>query len=88
MGLTAGSVVTTSGHGVSKAVYLNDIASNIQFYNKVTRYTRLYYADLPLLAALKLGKRWSVEDGLQASVLLNINSKEAIDKYDFQMVII
>ncbi|MDN3656148.1 outer membrane beta-barrel protein [Ferruginibacter paludis] len=85
IGLTAGSVVTTSGQGVSKTVYLNDTANNIQFYNKVTRYTGLYYADIPLLAGLKMGKRWSVEGGLQASVLLNSNSKESIDKYDFQM---
>ena len=84
MGLTVGSVVATSGHGVSKTVYLNDTANNIQFYNKVTRYTRLYYADLPLMAGVQLGKRWSAEGGLQASILLNTKSKEFIDKYDFQ----
>lgn len=85
MGLTVGSVVATSGHGVSKTVYLNDTANNIQFYNKVTRYTRLYYADLPLMAGVQLGKRWSAEGGIQASILLNTKSKESIDKYDFQM---
>ncbi|MDB5279557.1 MAG: hypothetical protein JWR61_4512 [Ferruginibacter sp.] len=85
MGLTAGAVVATSGHGVSKTIYVNDTANNIQFYNKVTSYTRLYYADIPVMAGVKLGKRLSAEGGVQASILLGTKSKESIDKYDFQM---
>jgi hypothetical protein len=85
LGLAASSAVSTSSQGISKTVYLNDTANNIQFYNQVTNYTHLYYADLPLLAGLKIGKRFSVEGGFQASFLLKTKGIKSIDKYDFQM---
>ena len=85
LGLSAGSPVSTNSHGISKTVYLNDTANNVQLYNKITSYSRLYYADFPLLAGINMGKRFSVQTGLQASILLNTIEKASIEKYDFQM---
>ena len=38
-----------------------------------------------LLAGINMGKRFSVQTGLQASILLNTIEKASIEKYDFQM---
>lgn len=85
LGTAVASPVAVSSKGVSKTVQLNDSARNVSFYNNVKHYSRLSYVDIPLTAGVKIGKRFSVQAGVQASVLLNSKTTTAIDKYDFQL---
>jgi len=71
--------------GVSKTVYVNDTPSNIKLYNSVIRYDRLRYADVPLTAGVNIGKKISVQAGLQVSVLVSKRQSESLQPYDFQM---
>lgn len=85
LGAAVASPVSVSSKGISKTVLLNDSARNVSFYNDVKHYSRLSYVDIPLTAGVKIGKRFSVQAGVQASVLLNSKTTTAIDKYDFQL---
>lgn len=85
LGAAVASPVSVSSKGISKTVLLNDSARNVNFYNNVKHYSRLSYVDIPLTAGVKIGKRFAVQAGVQASVLLDSKTTTAIDKYDFQM---
>jgi len=85
LGLAARSPVSTENRGVAKTVYVNDLVNNIQFYNAVNHYHNIAYADIPLLAGIKISKTISLQAGLQASVLLKAKSEIFIEPYDFQM---
>jgi len=85
LGAAVASPVSVSSKGISKTVLLNDSARNVNFYNNVKHYSRLSYVDIPLTAGVKIGKRFAVQAGAQASVLLDSKTTTAIDKYDFQM---
>lgn len=87
LGVTAGSPVAVSSKGIDKTVYLNDTARNVNFYNSVTHYSRLSYADIPLTVGMKLNKRLSVKAGVQASFLLKTKTTTSVDQYDFQMAL-
>jgi hypothetical protein len=85
IGLSIGSPASTDSYGISKTVYLNDTANNVQLYNKVTTYNRLNYADIPLIAGINISKRLSIRGGAQVSFLLNTKNTISMEKYDFQM---
>ncbi len=85
LGLSPGAPVSTDSRGIGKTVYLNDTINNIRLYNKVIKYSRLYYTDIPLMAGVKINKNISLRGGLQASVLLGTKNTSAIERYDFQM---
>ncbi len=88
VGLALGSPVSTNSYGITKRVYLNDTANNIQLYNKVVKYNQLSYADIPLTAGLNITKRLSIQGGVQASVLLHSKNATSLEGYDFQMRLI
>lgn len=85
LGLGAGSPVATASRGIEKTAFLNDTTNNVLFYNSSKRYSRLSYADIPLMAGVKISKRISLQGGVQASVLLNAKNKTSIEPYNFQM---
>lgn len=85
LGLTAGSHVSGESRGIKKQTYVNDMVNNIQFYNTVNQYYDISYADIPLLAGVKISKKFSLVAGVQASVLLKTKTKTIIEQYDFQM---
>jgi hypothetical protein len=71
--------------GVSKTVYVNDTPSNIKLYNSVISYDKLKYADVPVTAGMNIGKKLSLQAGLQVSVLVSKRRSEYLQPYDFQM---
>lgn len=84
-GLSIGSPVSGESRGVKKTVYINDLVNNIQYYNNVDHYYNFSYADMPVLAGVNISKKFSLQAGLQASVLLKAKTKSIIEQYDFQM---
>lgn len=85
-GLAPGSPLAVSSRGIDKRVYLNDTSNNVNFYNNVKHYSRLTYADVPLMAGVKISKKINIQAGVQASVLMHTKTTSAIEQYDFQMV--
>lgn len=83
-GLGVYSPVVSGISGISKTVNVNDTANNIQLYKEITNYNTLYYADIPLAAGMAISKKFTVQAGLQASVLLNKKSTTTTEVYDFQ----
>ncbi|MBC7936386.1 MAG: outer membrane beta-barrel protein, partial [Rhizobacter sp.] len=85
LGLTAASPVNTESKGTKKTVYVNDTSNNVYFYNSVKQYSRLTYADIPLMAGMKINKKLAVQGGVQAAVLLKTTTTTAVEPYDFRM---
>lgn len=85
LGLGAASPVATASRGIQKRAYVNDTTNNVLFYNSNKQYYRLSYADIPLMAGVKVSKRISLQAGVQASVLLDAKNKTSIESYNFQM---
>ena len=84
-GLAAWSPVSTTTTGISKTVYLNDTINNIRLYNEKTTFSRVRYADIPVSIGVNISKNFSVQTGLQISVLLNKKTKSDLEPYDYQM---
>ena len=85
MGLSVWSPVSTIAGGISKTVYLNDTANNVQLYNEVTTYKHPKFIDIPLSASVNITKHLSVSGGVQLSVLMNRQTEKILKPYDYQM---
>ena len=85
MGVALGSPVNTESQGTKKRVYLNDTSNNVYFYNSVKQYSRLHYADIPLMAGMQVNKKLAIRAGVQASVLLKTQTTTVVEPYDFQL---
>ena len=83
-GLSAWSPISGSTTGVSKTVYVNDTINNINLYSEKTTYDHLRYADLPVSAGVNMGNHFSLQAGVQLSVLVYKRTKKVIKPYDYQ----
>jgi hypothetical protein len=81
--VTAYSPVASNVSGVTKTVYANDTANNVQLYKETTTHNTLYYADIPLTAGISISKKVAVQAGVQLSVLLNKKTTTTLAPYDF-----
>ncbi|CAN5438420.1 hypothetical protein BH11BAC3_BH11BAC3_21570 [soil metagenome] len=75
---------TNNAKGINKTVYINDLVNNIRLYNQVTTYSHLHYANVPVTAGIKLAKNVSFQTGVQASILVNKKTNQALEPYDYQ----
>ncbi len=81
--MAAYSPVASNIRGVSQTMYVNDTANNIRL-DKETTARPLYYADIPITAGINISKKWSVQGGIQLSVLLNKKTNKTITSYDYR----
>lgn len=84
-GLAVFSPAPATVAGVTKTVYVNDTANNIRLYNDMVNYSHLRYVDLPLSVGVNIGRKISLQTGLQASFLLSRRSKKTEQAYGFQV---
>jgi hypothetical protein len=79
------SPVTKGISGVSKSVAVNDSSNNILYYHELTNYKHLKYADIPVSIGWQVSKKWSVQTGIQLSVLMYKKASKTTELLDYQL---
>ena len=85
VGASVFSPVTAQVSGVDKTVNVNDSSNNILYYNEITNHTHLKYADFPLSIGWQLSKKWSVQTGIQLSVLMSKKTNKTSELLNYQL---
>lgn len=84
-GVSLFSPVAGQVSGISKKVFINDTASNVQYMQETTRQARLQYADIPLTLGYRISRKWSIESGVQLSVLMQKRTTRTGQYLDYQL---